>query len=433
MMFNLSTRMLRVKTLEFELMPYQEDFVFDLEHTDQGFKGGFRAGKSEASVHKAIFLSAIFRGKAGALLSPTYGMTKRNLLPIFRKLARKYNLNMVGLDRANPDSIFIRWGGVASEIFLNITAENHDRLNGVELAWCGLDEADKCLNVELAETCWIQMGTRLSGADNGYNGIRFATSTPEGFGFMYNTFALEESLDKVLYTASMLDNYMLPPGYLEKQLRSIPKHLYKSYIEGEFANIFTSTVYSEFDRFLNSSDNTIEDLGKYDAIHWGCDFNVDKMASVAHGIFNGYPHAIAELTGLKNTPTLIDEIKKKSQGRSIFVYPDASGKNRNPAGLETSIQLLRQANFKVIVNAANPRVGDRINCVNAMFHNAIGERRYKVNSKTCPQFVMALERQGWVNGEPDKSNSINDHVLDAGGYFICKMYPIAGKSILRTM
>ena len=419
-----------MRNLEFELMPYQVDFVFDLDHTDQGFKGGFRAGKSEASVHKAIYLSAIFAGKAGALLSPTYGMTKRNIIPIFRKLQRKYGLNISGLDKANPESIYVKWGTKVSEIYLNITAENHERLNGVELAWCGLDEADKCLNHEMAETAWIQMGTRLSGADKG---IRFATSTPEGFGFMYNVFALDQNDDKVLYTASMLDNYMLPPNYIENQLKQIPKHLQKAYIEGEFANIFTSTVYCEFDRFLNVSDKTISDISKYEAIHWGIDFNVDNMASVAHGVFDGLPHAVAELTKLRNTPAMIEEIKKRSEGRPIFVYPDASGKHRNAAGLETSMVQLRQAGFRVIVNAANPRVGDRINCMNAMFHNAYGARRYKVNTRACPEYTNSLERQGWVNGEPDKSNAVNDHVLDAAGYFICKAYPIASRPTLTTM
>jgi hypothetical protein len=157
------------------------------------------------------------------------------------------------------------------------------------------------------------------------------------------------------------------------------------------------------------------------------------MASVAHGIFEGLPHAIGELTGLKNTPTLIEEIKRKSQNRPIFVYPDASAKNRNAAGLETSMIQLKQSGFRVIVNAANPRVGDRVNCVNSMFQNAHGQRRYKVNNRTCPTFVHSLERQGWINGEPDKSNAINDHVLDAAGYFICKMYPIAGRPTLTTM
>ena len=210
-----------MKNLNFELMEYQEEFVFDTHHSEQGFTGGFRTGKSVAAVHKSIYLSALHRGKAGALLSPTYGMTKRNILPIFRKLRELYNLQIEGLSSANPAAIYIKWGDKVSTIHLDISAENHERLNGVSLAWAGLDEADKCINPEVAETAWMQMGSRLSDTVPGEKGIRFATSTPEGFGFMYNTFAeMDPNLtpdeatvkkrENHLYTASMLDNYMLP-------------------------------------------------------------------------------------------------------------------------------------------------------------------------------------------------------------------------------
>ena len=44
---------------------------------------------------------------------------------------------------------------------------------------------------------------------------------------------------------------------------------------------------------------------------------------------------------------------------------------------------------------------DRINSMNAMFCNAKGERRYRVNPDRCPTYADALEQQGWgTNGEP---------------------------------
>lgn len=67
---------------------------------------------------------------------------------------------------------------------------------------------------------------------------------------------------------------------------------------------------------------------------------------------------------------------------------------------------------------------DRINAMNAMFCNAQGERRYKVNPNTCPTYCDNLEQQVWAaNGEPDKSAG-NDHQNDAGGYFIHRDYPL---------
>jgi len=61
--------------------------------------------------------------------------------------------------------------------------------------------------------------------------------------------------------------------------------------------------------------------------------------------------------------------------------------------------------------------------MNAMFCNAKGERRYLVNTDTCPSYADSLEQQPWAdNGEPDKTGDL-DHPNDAGGYFIHYEYP----------
>lgn len=88
------------------------------------------------------------------------------------------------------------------------------------------------------------------------------------------------------------------------------------------------------------------------------------------------------------------------------------------------IAQLKQAGFNVVVNSSNPPVKDRVNSMNAMFCNANGERRYKVNVKRCPVYAESLEQQVWDDkGEPDKKSG-NDHPNDAGGYFIVKQFPI---------
>ena len=58
---------------------------------------------------------------------------------------------------------------------------------------------------------------------------------------------------------------------------------------------------------------------------------------------------------------------------------------------------------------ANPPVKDRINAMNAMFCNAKGERRYRVNADLCPTYADCLEQQVWAeNGEPDKASGSPD-------------------------
>jgi len=78
-------------------------------------------------------------------------------------------------------------------------------------------------------------------------------------------------------------------------------------------------------------------------------------------------------------------------------------------------------------------VKDRINAMNAMFCNAAGLRRYKVNAKTCPTYADHLEQQVWTaSGEPDKTSG-TDHTNDAGGYVIHRLFPLIKPAFTMTM
>lgn len=432
-----------MKAIEFELMEYQEDFVFDTEHSEQGFTGGFRTGKSVGAVHKAIFLSALHRGKSGALLSPTYGMTKRNLLPIFRKLRDLYRLNIEGLSSANPAQIQIKWGDTYSTIHLDISAENHDRLNGVSLAWAGLDEADKCINPEVAETAWMQMGSRLSETAPGEKGIRFATSTPEGFGFMYNTFCEENPeltedervarrREVHLYTASMLENYMLPESYVEQQLRSLPKHLHRPYILGEFTNINKNVVYVEYDRDLSNTNLTLNDMLPEEVLHVGMDFNNNGMSAVGFIIRDQVAYVIYECIGSLNTKALATKMKKDLEGKKFVVYPDPACIQNKSSSDNTDLIILRQFQFKIQLMSTHPEVQDRVNSVNARFCNIKEERRLFVNKAKCPLTVKALLQQVYdSSGVPQKKIKLAgttatqiDGPLDALGYGVFTLWPL---------
>jgi hypothetical protein len=107
----------------------------------------------------------------------------------------------------------------------------------------------------------------------------------------------------------------------------------------------------------------------------------------------------------------------------IYIYPDSSGKNRKSVGAsETDISLMRNAGFIMRFKSTNPAVKDRVNAMNGMFCNSKGERRYKVNTKKCPNYTEKLEQQIYKNGEPEKDGT--EDVNDAGGYFIAHEYPI---------
>jgi hypothetical protein len=420
-------------------MPHQVQFVYDRWTPIQGFVGGYRAGKTEALTWKSLLCATEwFPGEHGVIISPISGMNQRNVVPILRRILPSTGLeyDVEALANKRVDYLDIKVGQKMSRIWLGVSAENYTRMNGMSLAWGGFDEADLCRSADIAYNAFVELGNRLSEAENT---IQFAVSTPEGYAFMHRRFVEEASEQTKIWHVRMTDNFLLPQGYIESRLKNIPANKQDAYINGLFANIFSSTVYNCFDRNLNHSDLSLKDVSRHEAIHIGMDFNVEHMAGIVHIIVNNEPIAVDEIIDIYDTPAMIAEIRRRYPTRPIIVYPDASGKNRNVVGKETSMALLRQAGFKVIVDPSNPAVGDRINSMNAAFQNAAGERRYKVNTKLCPTYTKCLERQAWVKSktagssamEPDKSNNV-DHPLDAGGYFIHKLWPVKGKAQLRS-
>lgn len=312
---------------------------------------------------------------------------------------------------------------------------------GFKIGKALVDEID-VLNTDKAKTAWRKIIARMRFVTaNLQNGIS-VTTTPEGFKFVYQQFS-QQVLEKPelaamygLVQASTYDNEAnLPDDYIPSLLASYPEQLIAAYINGQFVNLKTGSVYVAYDRVLNGCHDT---LRPNEPLFIGMDFNVGKMAAIVHVKREGLPRAVDELVNGYDTPDMIRRLKERywlfedgiyKPTCQIAIYPDASGGSRKSVNAsETDIALLRGAGFRVVADNANPPVKDRINSMNGMFCNAKGERRYLVNASTCPTYSAALEQQAWGDdGEPDKKTG-HDHPNDAGGYFIHKDYPIIKRS-----
>jgi len=312
---------------------------------------------------------------------------------------------------------------------------------GFKIGKALVDEID-VLQTEKAKTAWRKIIARLRFVESGLqNGIS-VTTTPEGFKFVYQQF-VEQLRNKPdlaetygIVQASTYDNEAnLPDDYIPSLLASYPEQLISAYINGQFVNLKTGSVYVAYDREKNNcNDEQLPD----EPLYIGMDFNVGKMAAIVHVKRDTLPRAVDEIIDAYDTPDMIQLIKERywpfvdgdyRRSRPIMVYPDASGNSRKSVNAsDTDLALLRSAGFTVVADRANPPVKDRINAMNGMFCNAIGERRYLVNKDRCPVYAAALEQQAWAeNGEPDKTTG-HDHANDAGGYFMVKEYPIIGRT-----
>lgn len=396
------------------------------------FVAGFGSGKtyigSIAMCEHFLRFPKLMQG----YFAPTYPHIHDIFYPTIEEVAHAHGMRVkINEGRHEVDFFRGRWSYGTT---ICRSMERPANIVGFKIANALVDEID-LMSEAKAQLAWrkiiARMRYKVDGVRNGVD----VTTTPEGFKFVYRQFVeavrKDPSLSALygLVQASTFDNARnLPASYIASLLSSYPLALISAYLNGQFTNLTSGTVYSAFDRIRTF---TKERIAPGEALHIGMDFNVGKMAAIVHVQRDGRPLALWEFVDLFDTPAMIAQIKATFPNRAIFVYPDASGGNRKSQNAsETDLSLLAAAGFTVCNNPSNPAVRDRILCMNRQF-----EEGYKINPDTCPRYVDGLERQAYNQyGEPDKQAGF-DHGNDAGGYFIAYRYPLThervGKIIVR--
>lgn len=382
-----------------ELLKHQLEFIqSNYRHT--GLVGGFRSGKSQAGVYKTLAKKLRLPNVDVAYYLPTYGLIKDIAYPKFTEIltAQKipFNLNRSDHDITTP------YGRIIMR-----SMDNPDVIIGYEVGYSLIDEADILPSDKMQEVM-IKILSRNSVKTVGNNNATDFVSTPEGFRFLYNFFVKDKSPNKHLIKAKTKDNPFISDDYIKSLEEQYNPQQLEAYLNGEFVNLTTGTVYRDFDRKKNI-DNTKE-AGSH-ILYIGMDFNITKMACTISIKEGNIRYVIDEIVDEYDTSDMVKEIQKRYPNNRVFVYPDAAGAARNTSG-KSDHDILRKAGFKVIAPSKNPFIRDRINSVNKEFADCTTF----INSNRCPSLVSALEKQSYnKNGEPDKSTG-HDHVLDGFGY-----------------
>jgi len=388
-----------------ELFKHQDEFLYsDVRHT--GIVAGFGSGKSFVGMLKAVSKKMSYPGINVAYYLPTYGLIEDIAYPGISDVLDAHNVPYT-LNKSLHNFI-TPFGKIIMR-----SLQDPSRIIGYEVGYSVIDEADILPTDKMWDVFRKALArNRKKLPDGKVNSLDFV-STPEGFKFLYQFFVKKRSDKKLLINARTEDNDTLPDDYIEGMMDSYTPEQIEAYLNGQFVNLTTGTVYRNYDRILNHSDREIR---KGEVLHIGMDFNITNMNAVVHVIDNAKPIAVEEITSAYDTAEMAGLIKDKYPGHGIVIYPDASGKNRSTSG-KSDIQILRAAGFTVKTLNKNPFVKDRVNAMNLALLNNKGERKYLINGNNCPVYTEALEQQVYKNGVPDKKSGF-DHVCEAGGYFI---------------
>lgn len=412
--------------LDLELLPTQEDFVFATGKYP-AFIGGFGSGKTHALVSRAIVGKLMYPKLDRGFFAPTWQLINRVAIPRFEELCAQYKIKV----RVNNQQHVMRFSTGGKIIFG--TLEVPSRIIGFEVADADIDELDT-LQPAKASEAWNKVIARCRQTKpDGKPNTTSVGTTPEGFRFVYERWKQKASPLYSLYQAKTIENYLLPPDYVEGLQATYPPNLLAAYLDGEFVNMTSGSVYPEFNRVLNASK---ESLQAGEPVHIGVDFNVMNMSAIVLVIREGLPVAVAEHLRMRDTESMARFLAETYPNRSVSIYPDATGNQRQHANASTSdIAILAAKRFTVHVHGTNGLIRDRVNAVNAMILNAKGERRFKVNVDRCPVLTSNLEKQAYTeNGEPDKKSGF-DHAVDALGYYLNYRWPIVrpASGIVRSI
>lgn len=389
---------------------------------------GFGTGKTWAGCADLCKFAWEWPGINAGYFAPTFSLIRDIFYPTMEEVAEDWGLETEVLETKKEINLYA--GGQYRSTIICRSMENPGSIVGFKIGKALVDELDLLAKAKAAHA-WRKIIARLRYKIDGLPNSVSVTTTPEGFKFVYEQFvkAVRDKPELAalygLVQASTYENAKnLPDDYIPSLRASYPPQLIEAYIRGQFVNLASGSVYPNFDRRLNGCTTQIE---RGEPLHVGLDFNVLNMTAIVTVQRDGWPHAVAELTGVRDTPTMARMLKEryKDAGHNVVVYPDASGKNTSSKDASQSdLTILQGAGLVLRAANSNPAVKDRVNAVNALILNDRGERRLKVNAQACPVLTEALEQQAYDrSGEPDKTTG-HDHPNDAIGYRLVTDWPI---------
>lgn len=409
-----------------KLNPSQKRFL-PLPQKYRAFIGGFGSSKTHTGCLAMCQHFAEHPGVNQGYFAPTYPHIRDIFYPTIDRVAELYGFN-VDIKQGNHEVTFYNSAGQYLGVTICRSMDKPGNIIGFEIGHAMIDELD-VMPTDKAEQAWIKIQARLRAKSKHgelKNGID-VMSTPEGFKFCHKKFVQaladnpELNNNYAIIQASTYENEKnLPPDYIPSLKETYPAELIEAYLNGQFVNLQSGTVFRSFNRERCNSTETIIEK---EPLFISCDFNVQKMCAAVYVQRPDGFHCVSELKDVFDTPDMVRIINEKwrDKGHRIIIYPDASGNSRKSVDASKSdIALLQQAQYTVRVNSRNPAVKDRILSANKAFENG----KVKVNNRLCPYVVRCLEQLPYdQNGEPDKSTG-HDHMCDAVTYMIAYEFPI---------
>lgn len=384
-------------------------------NSDKRFKvvvSGRRGGKTYSAI-ASLAKAARHPNKTCLYVAPTHGMCRQVMWKPLKQMLSDKNW----VKRINESNLEITL--INGSVIMLRSADNPDRLRGLSLSHCVIDEAS-----DISEDTWITV-IRPALADQ--QGSALIITTPKARGWVYDVYNNAPQLDdwfRLTYTT--LEGGLVPESEIDAARREMGDREFRQEFLAEWVD-FSGLIYYAFGDH-NITDDTYISPDQRVPLHIGCDFNVQPITGVVAQVLNDRIHVFDEIEIWgSNTHELVDEIHQRYPNRKVFCYPDASGSaQKTSANGVTDHIILKNAGFDLRVGSVNPAVKDRIASVNAALQSSDGSVRLTISPK-CRKLIDGLRKHVYREGtrQPEKDGAQDfSHLNDALGYMVNYLYPV---------
>ena len=310
--------------------------------------------------------------------------------------------------------------------------------NGSQLMFFGLDDIEKLKSIQGITSIWceeasemdkgdiLELNRRLRGHTKYYKQIILTFNPISHLHWLKEHFFDNPASTASIYKTTYLDNSFIDDEY-KKEIEDIKNYdiqQYNIYALGEWGVLNTNIIYHNYDFLKHTTSLTIDD---FEVLHCGIDFNVGGSVCVICGIRDSKVYVV-DGWAVYDTQQMADKLSgSKYQNKTMILYPDASGGNESANAPLSSIEILKQAGFRIDAPEANPPVRDRINSVNRM----LARDSILINDR-LEKLSHSLQSHAYLdNGKPEKFNQHSGGAIDdwndALGYFINRKFGITKK------
>lgn len=334
--------------------------------------------------------------------------------PLLKRVARAFG---VGGRAISESELRITWpNGAATELK---GADNPDSLLGVGVA--------RCLCSEFARfkpDVWPQIIRPMLTQSKG--SVLFESS-PNGFDHHYELHLRgmdPDQPDWMAWQYKTRESPFVDPAEVDAARADMDPWLYRQEYEASFETAGNRAVYA-FDRALHVLDKDTQGW----RLAFGMDFNVEPMVAHLIAFSRTDIHYVDEVVIGNNAHTqMMCDILRKRWPAVTIIYPDPTGGARTSTGPRSNHQILREAGLQVRAHSHAPDHVDRLNAINRMLLNGMGEVHMTMSPR-CKRLIEDCERtQRLADGRIDKQFR-DPHALDSASYLCEYEFPVQRREV----